>query len=61
MYQMNFICLDDLVSQNHEYRNFVKIWSWSFVNAEKMLCKLKKDNNNEGYGIQHLLNYNFLF
>lgn len=52
MYQMNFVYLDDLVSKDHEYRKFVKIWS--FANAEKLLGKLKKDNNNEGYGILRL-------
>lgn len=52
MYQMNFVCLDDLVSKDHEYRKFVKIWS--FAHAEKLLGKLKKDNNNEGYGIVRL-------
>ena len=52
MYQINFVCLDDLVPVDHEYRKFTKIWS--FANAEKLLNKIKKDNNNEGFGVLRL-------
>src|SRR5689334_3280623 len=52
MYQISFICLDDLVSAHHEYRKFASIWSFS--NAESLLNKIKKDNNNEGFGVLRL-------
>ena len=41
MQQIEMICLDDLVPQNHNYRKFAKIWS--FKHAEKRLKKLEKD------------------
>ena len=49
MQQIEMICLDDLVPQNHNYRKFVKIWS--FKHAEKRLKKLEKNNPNKGHGI----------
>ena len=52
MYQVNFVCLDDLVPVNHEYRKFMNIWS--FKNAEKSLSKIKTENNNQGFGVLRL-------
>ena len=49
MQQIEMICLDDLVPQNHNYRKFAKIWS--FKHAEKRLKKLEKDTPNKGHGI----------
>ena len=40
MQQVETICLEDLVSKNHNYRKFIKIWSFRFV--EKKLKKLEK-------------------
>ena len=48
MQQIEMICLDDLVPQNHDYRKFTKIWP--FKHAEKRLKKLKK-TPNKGHGI----------
>ncbi len=52
MYQLSFVCLDDLVPANHECRKFAKVWS--FKNAEKLLYKIKTDNNNQGFGALRL-------
>jgi transposase, IS5 family len=46
------ICLEDLVSKNHNYRKFIKIWSFQFV--EKKLKKLEKDNPHKGHGFLRL-------
>jgi IS5 family transposase len=48
----NSVCLDDLVAKDHEYRKFANVWS--FNNAEKLLGKLKTDNNNQGFGVLRL-------
>ena len=46
------VSLDQLVAQDHLYRQFLKIWS--FRNANKCLVKLEKDNPHKGYGILRL-------
>ena len=43
MQQIEMICLEDLVPENHNYRKFVKIWSFKFV--EKRLKKLEKEKS----------------
>ena len=40
MQQIEMVCLDDLVPQNHNYRKFAKIWSFKY--AEKRLKKVGK-------------------
>lgn len=52
MDQYNLVCLNELVSQNHNYRKFLKIWSFKF--AEKELKKLDKGNPFKGYGLLKL-------
>lgn len=52
MQQVEMICLEDLVSKNHNYRKFAKIWSFKFV--EKKLKKLEKDNQYKGHGLLRL-------
>jgi len=52
MYQISFVCLDDLVAKDHEYRKFANVWS--FNNAEKLLSKIKTENNNQGFGVLRL-------
>lgn len=58
MYQMNIVCLDDLVPLDHEYRKFTKIWS--FANAKLLLDKIVADNNNEGFGAMRLFKCSLL-
>ena len=52
MQQIEMICLEDLVPENHNYRKFVQIWSFKFV--EKRLKKLEKKNPNKGHGLLRL-------
>jgi len=52
MKQVEMICLEDLVPENHNYRKFKSIWSFKFV--KKTLKKLEKDNPNKGYGLLRL-------
>lgn len=49
MHQIEKICLDERVPENHNYRKFAKIWS--FKSAEIRLKDLEKDNPNKGHGI----------
>jgi len=49
MQQAELIWLEDLVPENHNYRKFVKIWS--FQSVEKRLKKLEKDNPHKGHGL----------
>lgn len=49
MQQVEMVCLDDLVPENHNYRKFLKIWS--FKSAEERLKILEKDNPNKGHGL----------
>lgn len=52
MYQIEIASLDSLVSQDHSYRKFHKIWS--FKHAENVLKKIEKDNPYKGFGIMCL-------
>lgn len=52
MQQIEMICLDDLVPENHNYRKFAKIWS--FISVEKRLKQLEKDNPHKGHGLLRL-------
>ena len=49
MNQVEMICLEDLVSKNHNYRRFAKIWSFQFV--EKQLKELENSNPHKGHGL----------
>ena len=52
MEQMEMASLDQLVAQDHVYRQFLKIWS--FRTANKYLVKLEKENPHKGYGLLRL-------
>ncbi len=52
MIQIEMISLEDLISQDHNYRKFKKIWSFHYV--EKQLKLLEKDNPYKGYGMVRL-------
>ena len=52
MQQVEMISLEDLIPQDHNYRKFIKIWS--FTHVEKQLKKLEKDNSFKGYGLLRL-------
>ena len=52
MYQYEMICLDELVSPDHNYRKFLSIWSFKF--AAKQFKKLDKGNPFKGYGLLKL-------
>ena len=49
---MEMASLDQLVAQDHVYRQFLKIWS--FRTANKYLVKLEKENPHKGYGLLRL-------
>ena len=49
MNQYQFVCLNQLVDPNHNYRKFLGIWSFKF--ASKKLKKLDKGNPYKGYGL----------
>lgn len=50
--QIVMISLEDLVSANHVYRKFSKLWQ--FEGIHKKLEGIEKDNNYKGYGIKRL-------
>lgn len=52
MQQIEMICLEELVPENHNYRKFAKLWS--FKSVEKRLKKLEKDNPHKGHGLLRL-------
>ncbi|MDN3509236.1 MAG: hypothetical protein P0S93_04400 [Candidatus Neptunochlamydia sp.] len=52
MEQLEMICLDDLVPENHTYYKVAKIWSLNFV--EKRLKKDWKKKSHKGYGLLRL-------
>lgn len=52
MQQIEMICLEDLVPENHNYRKFTKIWS--FKSVEERLKKLEKNNPYKGHGLLRL-------
>ena len=52
MQQVEMICLEDLVPENHNYRKFISIWS--FRQTERLLKSVRKDNPYEGYGVLRL-------
>jgi IS5 family transposase len=52
MQQIEMISLEDLVPETHNYRHFIKIWSFRY--AEKKLKKLETTNPYKGYGLPRL-------
>ena len=52
MNQYQFVCLNQLVDPNHNYRKFLNYWSFKF--AAKELKNLDKDNPYKGYGLLKL-------
>jgi IS5 family transposase len=52
MSQTEIVNLEDLVSQDHNYRKFLKLWDLGPVN--KKLSILKSTGPHEGYGIERL-------
>lgn len=52
MHQTEIVNLDDLVPESHNYRKFIKIWSFQYVS--KRLKGLEKDNGYQGYGLLRL-------
>lgn len=50
--QIIMVSLEDLVSEDHIYRRFMKLWR--FESVEKHLKKVEKDNNYKGFGIVRL-------
>jgi IS5 family transposase len=52
MQQVEMINLEDLVPENHNYRKFIRLWSFTAV--EKRLKKLEKNNSYKGYGLLRL-------
>ena len=50
--QIMMVSLEDLVSEDHIYRKFIKIWD--FKGVKKILKKVEKNNNYKGYGILRL-------
>lgn len=52
MYQVEMVCLDQMVEEKHRYRGFMRVWD--FKTVDRMLCSAKKKNPHEGYGIGRL-------
>ena len=52
MYPIEMISLDELVPSSHNYRRFLKLWSFKSVSKE--LARLEKDNPYKGYGLLRL-------
>ena len=52
MNQMEMVSLDQLVSANHTYRRFIKLWD--FKGVEGILSTVKSLYPHEGYGVNRL-------
>ena len=50
--QVVMVSLEELVSPDHTYRKFLKLWK--FDGVTKRLKKIEKDNNYKGYGALRL-------
>lgn len=51
-HQMVMVSLEDLIPEEHIYRKFIQLWD--FGEITKLLKKVEKDNNYQGYGILRL-------
>lgn len=52
MHQVEMVSLDELVSKNHSYRQFIRLWTFQY--AQKSLKQCEKDNAYKGYGLLRL-------
>ncbi len=52
MQQMEIVCLDKVVSKDHRYRGFLKIWD--FKEVDRLLLTVRRNNRHEGYGLSIL-------
>lgn len=50
--QIQMICLEDLVLENHIYRKFLNLWNMDSVRLE--LEKLETGSDYKGYGIYRI-------
>lgn len=50
--QIVMVSLEDLVSEEHMYRKFKRLWEFNSV--KKQLKEVEKDNNYKGYGVLRL-------
>ena len=50
--QIQMICLEDLVLENHIYRKFLNLWNLDSVRLE--LEKLEAESDHKGYGIYRI-------
>ena len=50
--QIQMICLEDLVLENHIYRKFLSLWNMDSVRLE--LEKLEAESDYKGYGIYRI-------
>jgi transposase, IS5 family len=50
--QITMVSLEELVSKNHIYRKFLNLWN--FMETERKLKKIEKENNYKGYGVLRL-------
>lgn len=50
--QIEMVCLEDLVLENHVYRKFLNLWNMDLVRLE--LEKLEAESDHKGYGIYRI-------
>ena len=50
--QLEYICLEDLIPQNHIYREFQSLWDLSLIKPE--LEKIEQNSDHKGYGIYRM-------
>ena len=50
--QIEMVCLEDLVLENHIYRKFLNLWNMDSVRLE--LEKLETESDHKGYGIYRI-------
>lgn len=50
-YQVEFVTIDSLVDQNHQYRKFKKLWDLSSTKKELSQLENSLGADNKGYGI----------
>ena len=47
-HQVEMICLEELVPDNHIYRKFKELWNFSEI--EKEMSKMEANSDHKGYG-----------
>ena len=50
--QIEMICLEELVPDNHIYRKFKELWNFSEI--EKEMRKIEANSDHKGFGIFRL-------